>query len=548
MVLISISFWCFSNMKDRHPGYNIDLKILNDTPSELRAGFAAVPITPEVPDRWTDNNGDAKYNPKDGDTFTDGNGNGKFDPVWIAGFSNKKPANGVHDDTWARTMVIDDGKIRLAIVILDAIGFMHDDIVDVRKMLSVELGLTYIIIASTHTHEGPDLMGLWGKSPFKSGVNKAYMQFVKEQAAKSVEDAVKNLRPAKLEISQDLTGAISQVKDTRQPQVFDSGLRIIKAIDKETGSTLGSLLAWGNHPETLWSGNLLVSSDFPHFCRQGVEKGVFYGDSLVRPGIGGVAVYLNGAIGGLMTTHPSHPVTDPFTGKELFEPSFEKVEAQGNQLSLLALDAMQSPSAVIEHAAISLVVRTLALPIKNKLFRLATAFGVLDRGTIGWMKMRTELAVFKLGPVSFVTVPGEIYPEIINGGVEAPDGRDFEIDPLEVPPVRDVMPGKYKFVIGLANDEIGYIIPKSQWDTKAPYTYGREKSPYGEINSLGPETAPSLHRNLLEMLEELAVGSRSWQSQLAVAVGSRSLQFSVPAVEVAGEGKNKGWIFQWVIF
>ena len=503
LAFLCISFWCFSNMKDRHPGYNIDMKILNDSPSELKAGFAAIPITPEVPDRWTDNNGDAKYNPKDGDTFIDGNGNGKFDPVWIAGFSNSKPANGVHDDTWARTMVIDDGKIRLAVVILDVIGFMHDDVVDVREMLSGEPGLTYTIIASTHTHEGPDLMGLWGKAIFKSGVDKKYMQFVKEQTARSVKTAVKNLRPAILEISQDLSGAASQVKDTRKPEVFDSGLRILKAIDKDDGKTLGSLLAWGNHPETLWSRNLLVSSDFPHFFRDGVEKGVYNGDSLVRPGIGGVAVYLNGAIGGLMTTHSSHPVTDPFTGGELYEPSFEKAAAQGNQLSLLALDAMQNPQDVIDNAGISLVVRTLELPIKNTLFRLANTIGVLDRGTAGWMKMRTELAVFKIGPVSFVTVPGEIYPEIINGGIEAPEGNDFGIEPVEVPSVREKMPGKYKFVVGLANDEIGYIIPKSQWDVNAPFTYGREKSPYGEENSPGPETAPVLHRNLLEMLEEL---------------------------------------------
>jgi hypothetical protein len=137
------------------------------------------------------------------------------------------------------------------------------------------------------------------------------------------------------------------------------------------------------------------------------------------------------------------------------------------------------------------------------LFKLGTALGVVDRGTAGWMKMRTELAVFKMGPVSFVTVPGEIYPEIINGGWKRPRAAILDIEPVEVPPVRELMPGKYKFVIGLANDEIGYIIPKSQWDVKAPFTYGRENAPYGEVNSLGPETAPVLHRNLLEMLEEM---------------------------------------------
>jgi hypothetical protein len=212
---------------------------------------------------------------------------------------------------------------------------------------------------------------------------------------------------------------------------------------------------------------------------------------------------MNGAVGGLMCTHPSLGVVDPFTGEELKKPSFEKALAEGNQLSMLALDAMENPSEIIEKAGISLVVRTLKLPIKNKIFRLGAALGILNRGTAGWMKMRSELAVLKIGEVSIVTVPGEIYPEIVNGGVEAPEGADFGIDPVEVPPIREMMPGKYKFIIGLANDEIGYIIPKSQWDVKAPFAYGREKAQYGEVNSLGPETAPILHQNIKEMLEEL---------------------------------------------
>lgn len=500
VLIIGLSFWTCSNLRDRHPGYKADIKITNVNPAGLHAGFAAIPITPEVPDRWNDNNGNAKYDPGNGDTFTDGNGNDKFDPVWIAGFSNSKAANGIHDDLWARTMVIDDGKIRLAIVVLDAIGFMNDDIVDVRKQIPIETGITYTIITSTHTHEGPDLLGLWGKSPLRSGINKAYMKYVKEQITRSVETAVRNIRPARLSVSQDLTGAIALVKDTRKPEVFDSGLRIIKAIDKENGNTLGSLIAWADHAETLWSSNLLISSDFPHYVREGVEKGVYHADTLVKAGIGGISLYINGAVGGLMTTHPSLTVTDPFTGQEFKEPSFEKAAAQGKTLAMLVLNAMSNPLEEVDSAGMSLQVRTLTLPIRNTLFKLGTAIGVLDRGTTGWMKMRTELSTFTIGPLSFVTLPGEAYPEIVNGGIEAPEGQDFTIDPIEVPSVRDLMPGKYKFVFGLANDEIGYIIPKSQWDVKAPYTYKKDGAPYGEENSLGPETAPILHRNLKEML------------------------------------------------
>jgi hypothetical protein len=55
-------------------------------------------------------------------------------------------------------------------------------------------------------------------------------------------------------------------------------------------------------------------------------------------------------------------------------------------------------------------------------------------------------------------------------------------------------------LIGLGNDELGYFIPKRQWDEKPPYCYGLKKPPYGEINSVGPEAAPvicGVFRNLV---------------------------------------------------
>lgn len=88
-----VAGWCFKNMKDRHPGYNADLRIAATSAGPLSAGFGAVTITPEVPDTWVDVDGDGKFNEKEGDYYIDGNGNGMFDPVWIAGFSNNKPAS-----------------------------------------------------------------------------------------------------------------------------------------------------------------------------------------------------------------------------------------------------------------------------------------------------------------------------------------------------------------------------------------------------------------------------------------------------------------------
>jgi hypothetical protein len=135
-------------------------------------------------------------------------------------------------------------------------------------------------------------------------------------------------------------------------------------------------------------------------------------------------------------------------------------------------------------------------------------------------KLRTEVALVMIGDASIGCIPGEIYPEIVNGGIERSPGGDFAVEPVEIPPLRELMPGKTKFIFGLANDEIGYIIPKSEWDTKPPHLYGASKAPYGEINSVGPETAPTLHKAIRELCEIVSPKNRRAQSAIT---GQRSL-------------------------
>ena len=63
------------------------------------------------------------------------------------------------------------------------------------------------------------------------------------------------------------------------------------------------------------------------------------------------------------------------------------------------------------------------------------------------------------------------------------------------------MSGKVNLMVNLANDAIGYIIPKSEWDNEAPWIYGATEETYGEIVSLGEETGPTLHRQLLNLFQ-----------------------------------------------
>jgi hypothetical protein len=118
--------------------------------------------------------------------------------------------------------------------------------------------------------------------------------------------------------------------------------------------------------------------------------------------------------------------------------------------------------------------------------------------------VRTEVAVIRLGELYIAGIPGEIYPELVYGKVveTVEEGADFPDAPRE-PAWIDLVPSPKWILLGLANDEIGYIIPRRQWDRAAPFAYGRSQPQYGEINSCGPEVAPIIMRVLADLVQAL---------------------------------------------
>lgn len=470
--------------RDRNPGYMVRVAIdgqkSQTSPRPLRAGFAREKINPTL--------GDSAH------------------PIWLAGFSQNRAATAIHDDLWAVACVVDDGYTRVGIVALDAIGFFHDEVIAVRRRLGPELKLDYTVVCSTHNHSTPDLMGLWGPNYLKSGVDPRYREHVIATTAKVLAAAVTGLAPARVACHEIAVPPDGLVADTRKPVVFDPDVRVMHFTRPDDATTLGTLVTWGNHPETPWSRNTGITADFCGALRDALEQGVMHDGQVLAPGLGGIHCYVNGAVGGLMTTSPDVTVRDPFLGRSFKEPSHDKSRAVGRQLAARILPRLrESAPAGTTHAPLAVQARTIELPLDNTAFLLAPVLGLIDRGHVGWKRLRTEVAVLRFGDASIACIPGEIYPEIVNGGIERAPGGDFDVEPVEVPPIRALLPGRVKFVFGLANDEIGYIIPRSEWDREPPYLYGSPKRVYGEINSVGPETAPALHAALRELSRALAL-------------------------------------------
>jgi hypothetical protein len=470
----------------------------------LRAGFGSASITPDAPDPWTDLDGDGRFTRKD--RWEDKNGNGRFDAVWMAGFQNRRAAAGVHDELEAVAAVFDDGALRVGIVTADVVGLSRTFVGSVRVAHQQRLGLDYLLVHSTHNHQGPDTQGLWGSGYLSSGVDDAYMDTLRARMGEALAAAVAGLAPARLEIA-EITGRDRRIGtiDTRGPQVIDDGIRVAVVREAAGPGVLGTLVNFGNHVELLWDRNFQLTADIAGYARRGLARGLDYDGTLFRAGLGGTTLWLTGNIGGLITTGPEVGVADVRSGEAIAVPSFEKARAQGYAIAEAVLDTVAAGGFTPALAPrLRVHSRVIEVPLGNRLLVFGTLIGVLDRDvSYGWTaRTETEVALVELGPLWIVCVPGELYPEIAVGGITNPDGADYEIAPLEVPSLRSAMAGRVNMMVNLANDAIGYIIPKSEWDASSPYLYGAEQDTYGEIVSAGPDTARLVHGALMELFAE----------------------------------------------
>lgn len=501
LVFLFVAYRSIGPYRSYRVSYDLPSLPLKEPVGDLLVGVSERDITPDLSqyEAWTDADGDGRFIPDKGDTFVDANGNGKLDVVWMAGFSNNRPAQGVHDPLLTQAIAFQNNGVTLVMVTIDSIGIFHEAFIDIRKRLDPSLGVDHVMFSSTHSHEVPDTMGIWSFSPFNPAFDHGYLELVKQRTVEAIEEAAGNLKPVEMTLASIPAGPEGYVNDSREPYVYDEVMCCAKFDLKGTTETLATLLEWGNHPETLASGNTLLTADFVHFLRRGVQEGVSEPNG--REGLGGMCLYFQGQVGGLMTqlhtTVPHRNGTD-----QLRDASFEKAEALGENLAILAIDALKGEGAwKSESNPVALSAQTIFVPIEG-LMEIAGILGLIHPGWF-WGKARTEVNAIRIGDLEILTTPGELYPEIGNGGVEAPEGADFGIEPVEVPPFRGEMRGKLNMIIGLANDELGYFVPKSQWDVEPPFAYGREKAQYGEVNSPGPDASPVIHRETLSLLRRL---------------------------------------------
>lgn len=408
-------------------------------------------------------------------------------PVYMAGFSNNRAATGVHDDLYARCVSFAGGGRQAVVCEADLIGLFLDDTDRVRALVRRKFPKADVVVACTHNHEGPDTMGQWGTSPMKSGIDEAYNTFVVNRVAAAAVQALDRLQPARALLAEVKTPELdSFIDDTRPPIVHDAGLTVLRLVNNK-GGTIAVVVNWANHPETLGARNTLITADYPHSLCARLESR-----------LGGTGILWNGAVGGMQS-----PLGVKVKGAS--PESFEMADAIGARVADLAAGAIAdaAPAAIDRIDCREARIR---IPVANPAFLAASQID-LFRGRKKFNDDRTTTAPvgvlrFCAGsePVLEVAlIPGEMYPELSVGGIERYAGADYPAAPLE-PAIKTLMRAKYRMLIGLANDEIGYLIPKAEWDGESPWLKGAKERWYGEVNSVGPEAAPMIAAALAGLL------------------------------------------------
>jgi hypothetical protein len=508
--------------------------------------------------------------------------------AWLAGFGNNRPAGlcpeallsplcddefdccqslYAHDEIWARGFVMEHGETRIGVVVLDTVGYFYSEIERIEAALDPALGIDQVIVAATHSHEGPDTMGRWGPGfggsglPTDTGIVPQWMTEIRAAIAEVLAESVAELEAFDLYVGHDNHGDTElAARDSRDPFIFNDVVTTLQFVrpgeDPRTpGNTIGTVINYHSHVEALSGGNAYITSDYAHYLREAMENGLPAAYDDVNdinypewPALGGTSVFIAGTVGGLLTQ--LGVAVRSRDGRLWRDDTYGKAWAQGTRLAEVAhrtLGAVcETPgdrgcAVRVEDPSLVFASRELFLEIVNTQFQAAAiTLGLFDRDVYNWREdqgsfdgpfpeVLTRVSQVRVGPITFQTMPGEAFSETMVGyrieqdrdGVifgnpadrncaanrldrlaEDAEGERFPClvrannpnppDMLASPDsdddyLRGFIPGAYMVLIGLGNDELGYLVPSYDFKTISNGLAEAEGDHYEETVSPGDE-------------------------------------------------------------
>ncbi len=370
---------------------------------------------------------------------------------YIAGHTQNRKFTGIRDSLFAKAVVVSTEESNITILTVDCIGLLYPQLQDIRKIVQQEasgINASHIVLSSTHTHAGPDVVGLWGPDLMHSGVDSTYIGFLVKTAARQIITAWNNRKITKAVYGEGIHGE-GWVFNISESAELDRSVTVLQFIDK-AGKSVASLTNFACHPTFVDAVHHEVSADYPQgFYRK------------MNRSLGGVNLFIQGAIGGWV-----QPENEPQT--------FEQAYFRGSELADKTISLLQH-SIQVKGNSIGFSSRIFDLPVENAGFSQLSQAGVINRKIDSGVT--TEIAWFSMGNAQFATHPGETVPAMSYAS-------------------KDLMKaGGPKFVMGLSMDALGYILKPSFFDSSKNIPHSK----YLCSMSVGPQTSSIVMKVLREL-------------------------------------------------
>lgn len=319
---------------------------------------------------------------------------------------------GVTDRMYLRAVVMDN----VCIISVDSIGFAANvlgegDFDEILKAIILQkTEIKDVMFASSHIHSMPETIN------FRSFINakgaKEWLYFVIESACEAINEARAKMIPSKVYFTNETVPGHTQ--NRRRGKYLDDTLSVMN-FKSLAGENLATIVHFTCHP--------VVMQVTPEICTDYV--GVI--EETVERETGAPALFLQGACGDI----------DPLNHRGLKEDYIFMGNALVNAVVKLLenIPVLDKPNVSFKEEILFLPSRELPeySEIEEQQCRIAE----------GDSAYRAFLQVIKIGKITLVGIPGEVFCEM---------GLKFkEINPNVL-------------TVGYANGYIGYIVPRHEWE------------------------------------------------------------------------------------
>lgn len=383
----------------------------------------------------------------------------------LAGYYYNRAAEGVHDDLYAKALVLQQETNKVAFVVCDLISLTRPIVEEARKIISETSGVKgdHVMMSATHTHTAPVLRGGSTRNAAQGGdedIAARYTAELPKRIAESVRLAEQNLTNATPFAA---WGRVDNLSFNRRYFMRDGTVgwnpgklntNIVRAagpidpdiavfyVQTPDGKSLSTYVNFAMHPDTV--GGLQISADYPYTLAK--LLGDYKGPDMVT-------IFANSTCGNInhvdvnwrdpQKGHPEAARIGTILAGEVLQ-RYKKLRPVSIGPLRVRSEIVKLPLPLVKPEEIEEARRVAQIPAvtgtnQPKFLDRVKAYKILDVAAREGKPHEVEVQVIALGnDVAWVSLPGEIFVEL---GLA----------------IKKASPFYYTFIAELANGSIGYI-------------------------------------------------------------------------------------------